>query len=195
MHDNTTKEKYTRWIKVQAYKHDGLLHRQWSPAYLVEETPSYWALASKASCVTESDGRRWITKEKAIFLLFKHKWMNVIAMFKDGRGICYYVNIASPTLLDKGYLKYIDYDLDVKLYPDGIEKTLDEKEYARHVQTYGYPKELSKAIEKSINEVRDLIKNKEFPFQDNEIMRLYDKFISENQPFRKIDVEQKKSKE
>lgn len=195
MHDNTTKEKYTRWIKVQAYKHDGLLHRQWSPAYLVEETPSYWALASKASCVTESDGRRWITKEKAIFLLFKHKWMNVIAMFKDGRGICYYVNIASPTLLDKGYLKYIDYDLDVKLYPDGIEKTLDEKEYARHIQTYGYPKELSKAIEKSINEVRDLIKNKEFPFQDNEIMRLYDKFISENQPFRKIDVEQKKSKE
>lgn len=195
MHDNTTKGKYTRWIKVQAYKHDGLLHRQWSPAYLVEETPSYWALASKASCVTESDGRRWITKEKAIFLLFKHKWMNVIAMFKDGRGICYYVNIASPTLLDKGYLKYIDYDLDVKLYPDGIEKTLDEKEYARHIQTYGYPKELSKAIEKSINEVRDLIKNKEFPFQDNEIMRLYDKFISENQPFRKIDVEQKKSKE
>ncbi len=195
MDDNKTKAKYTRWIKVQAYKHDGLLHRQWSPAYLVEETPSYWALASKASCVTESDGRRWITKEKAIFLLFKHQWMNVIAMFKDGRGICYYVNIASPTLLDKGYLKYIDYDLDVKLYPDGIEKTLDEKEYARHIQTYGYPKELSKAIEKSINEVRELIKNKEFPFQDSEIIRLYDKFMAENQPFRKIDLDQKKAKE
>ncbi|HAS55815.1 MAG TPA: hypothetical protein DEF61_05740 [Firmicutes bacterium] len=195
MDDNKAKAKYTRWIKVQAYKHDGLLHRQWSPAYLVEETPSYWALASKASCVTESDGRRWITKEKAIFLLFKHQWMNVIAMFKDGRGICYYVNIASPTLLDKGYLKYIDYDLDVKLYPDGIEKTLDEKEYARHIQTYGYPKELSKAIEKSINEVRELIKKKEFPFQDSQILRLYDKFMAENQPFRKIDLEQKKAKE
>ena len=56
--------------------------------------------------------------------------MNVIAMFKEGKGICYYVNIASPTLYDDGFLKYIDYDLDVKLYPDGVERTLDENEYA-----------------------------------------------------------------
>ena len=184
---NNSNDKYARWVKVQAYKHDGLLHRQWSPSYLVCETDDYWVLASKASCVTESDGRRWITKEKAVFILFKHKWMNVLAMFKENRGICYYVNVASPTILDKGYLKYIDYDLDVKLYPDGLEKTLDEKEYARHIQTYGYPKELSKAIEKSISEVRGLIKDRKFPFQNEEIERLYSKFLEENQPFRKAE--------
>ena len=70
--------------------------------------------------------------------------MNVIAMFKPESGICYYVNIASPTIQDKGMLKYIDYDLDVKLYPDGAERTLDENEYARHVLTYGYSPELSR---------------------------------------------------
>ena len=113
--------------------------------------------------------------------------MNVLAMFKENRGICYYVNVASPTIWDKGYLKYIDYDLDVKLYPDGLEKTLDEKEYARHIQTYGYPKELSKAIEKSIAEVRELIKDRKFPFQNEEIERLYSKFLEENQPFRKAE--------
>ena len=53
--------RLARWIKVQAYKHDGKLHRQWSPAYLVSETPDYYAICSKASCVTESDGRKWIT--------------------------------------------------------------------------------------------------------------------------------------
>lgn len=171
-----------RWLRVQAYKHDGVLHRQWSPAYLAEETDEYWALVSKASLVTEADGRKWMTKEKAVFLLFKKKWMNVIAMFKEKRGICYYVNIASPALLDQGFLKYIDYDLDVKLYPDGVERTLDENEYERHSQTYGYPAELSRAVEKSTEEVKAMIANGEFPFIQSEIERLYNLFLEENKP-------------
>ena len=172
----------TRWVKVQAYKHDGSLHRQWSPAFLVEETDEYWALASKASLVTESDGRKWMTKEKAIFILYKKKWMNVIAMFKASRGICYYVNIASPTIFADGFLKYIDYDLDVKLYPDGMERTLDENEYERHIQTYGYPEDLSRAIEKSMEIVKTMIANGENPFRDEEISRLYDSFLAQNAP-------------
>ena len=171
-----------RWVKVQAYKHDGFLHRQWSPAYLAEETDEYWALVSKASLVTESDGRKWMTKEKAVFLLFKKKWMNVIAMFKENRGICYYVNIASPAIMDQGMLKYIDYDLDVKLYPDGVERTLDENEYERHSKTYGYPKDLSHAIEKSTEEVKEMIAKGEFPFVQSEIERLYVLFLDENKP-------------
>jgi protein associated with RNAse G/E len=174
--------RFDRWMKVQAYKHDGLLHRQWSPAFLVQETQDYWALASKGSSVTESDGRKWMTREHAIFLLFKKRWMNVIAMFKENGGICYYVNIATPTLLDQGYLKYIDYDLDVKLYPDMVERTLDEKEFERHVLTYGYPPDLTAAIEKSKKEVQEMIAKKEFPFVDSVIIALYQKFIDENKP-------------
>lgn len=178
---NIVDPRFSRWIKVQAYKHDGQLHRQWSPAFLVEETEDYWALASKASCVTEADGRRWMTKEKAIFLLFKKEWMNVIAMFKE-EGICYYVNIATPTIFDKGFLKYIDYDLDVKLYPNKFEKTLDENEYARHIQTYGYPEALVAAVKKSEKEVKEKIAKKVFPFIDSEIERLFARFVELNQP-------------
>ena len=118
-----------------------------------------------------------------MFLLFKHRWMNVIAMFKENRGICYYVNIATPTILDHGYLKYIDYDLDIKLYPDHIEKTLDENEYARHIQTYGYPRDLSAAIERSAEEVKTMIAEGRFPFIDSEITDLYHKFLDMNKPF------------
>lgn len=179
---NTIDQRFTRWMKVQAYKHDGALHRQWSPAYLVEENDDYWALASKMSLVTENDGRKWMTKEKAVFFLFKKKWMNVICMFKQGQGICYYVNIATPTIFDQGYLKYIDYDLDVKLYPNHQEKTLDENEFARHIQTYGYPPELTKAIEKAADEVKEMIAKQEVPFIDSFVNRLYDKFLLENRP-------------
>lgn len=37
-------------------------------------------------------------------------------------GVSYYCNLASPAVLDKEALKYIDYDLDVKVFPNG-EKT------------------------------------------------------------------------
>lgn len=181
--DNTLMTNhFPKWITVQAYKHDGLLHRQWSPAYLVEETDDYWALCSRASLVTESDGRRWMTKEHAVFYLFKKKWMNVISMQKKD-GITYYVNIASPTILDKGYLKYIDYDLDVKLYPDGLIKELDEQEFERHVLTYGYSEELTKAIRKSMSEVKNAMKNWSFPFRSEDVEKLFLKFAEENKPF------------
>lgn len=172
---------YKRWIQVQAYKHDGSLHRVWSPAYLVEETDEYWALASKASSVIESNGRKWITKENAIFLLFKHEWMNVIAMFKKGLGISYYVNLASPTILDGEFLKYIDYDLDIKKYPDHFE-LLDEKEYERNKKNYNYPEDLTKVLQKTKEKIIKLIETSSFPFKDEDIEGLYNVFIERNKP-------------
>lgn len=188
---NEVDPRLLRWKKVQAYKHDGQLHRQWSPAFLVEENDEYWALASRASMVTESDGRKWVTKEKAVFILYKKKWMNVIAMFKTEKDICYYVNIASPSIFDQNYIKYIDYDLDVKLYPDGVERTLDEGEFARHVQTYGYPIELQHAIERSVEDVKRMISNRETPFCNEEIFRLFNLFLSMNQPMKAKRVEER----
>ncbi len=183
MDEKMKENHFSKWIIVQAYKHDGLLHRKWSPAYLVEETADYWALASRASFVTERDGRKWMTKEHAIFILFKKEWMNVICMMKEGGGICYYVNIASPTLMDDGYLKYIDYDLDVKLFPDGVVKELDIQEFERHSEAYGYSADLNAAIRISMEHVLSLMENREFPFVDNEVLRLFNKFYEETRPF------------
>ncbi|MCH3909346.1 MAG: DUF402 domain-containing protein [Bacilli bacterium] len=175
-------KRFSKWVSVQAYKHDGLLHREWSPAYLVKETDEFWALGSRASLVSESDGRRWMTKEHAIFILYKHEWQNIICMMKDG-GIVYYVNVASPTILDDGYLRYIDYDLDVKLFPDGGIKCLDEMEFDRHVLTYGYPPELTKAIIKSFKRIQNNMKNKTFPYNEPDVKALFQKFLDENRAF------------
>lgn len=174
--------RFFKWIIVQAYKHDGLLHREWSPAYLVNETEDYWALASKASLVTENDGRRWMTKEHAIFILYKHEWKNIICMLKDS-GICFYVNVASPTIFDGSFLRYIDYDLDVKLFPDGGIKGLDEQEFERHILTYGYQEELTSAIRKSYKEIQKEMKARVFPYNAKDVMPLFEKFVLENQPY------------
>jgi protein associated with RNAse G/E len=178
-----SKKRFSKWMLVQAYKHDGLLHREWSPAYLTLETDDYWALSSKASLVTENDGRRWMTKEHAVFFLFKKHWYNIICMMKEKGGICYYVNIASPTILDGGFLRYIDYDLDVKLFPDNTIKELDELEFERHVLTYGYSPELVKIIKDTMDDVKNNMKEKAFPFNESDVKAVFDKFLKESKPF------------
>lgn len=167
-----------RWVIIQAYKHNEQLHREWSHSYVLEDNEDYYVLVSIRAAVVESDGRKWHTKEPAIFILSKKHWFNVIAMFKE-TGICYYVNIASPTIFDKGFLKYVDYDLDVKLYGDGTTRLLDVSEYRKHAEELGYGEEIKQVLENSVNRIYSLINKKEFPFIDAEIQRYYDKFKEE----------------
>ena len=167
-----------KWMIIQAYKHNEELHREWSHSYVIEDNDEYVVAASIRASVVESDGRKWHTKEPAIFVLFKKQWFNVIAMLKED-GVSYYVNIASPCLFDKGFIKYIDYDLDIKLYSDGTVRLLDVSEYRKHAEEQGYPDDIKKILEDSVNNVYKLINEKRFPFMDEEIKKYYEQFIKE----------------
>ena len=187
-----------QWICVQAYKHDESLHRQWSPGLIVEETPDFWAVASRSSLITEADGRRWLTKENAVFILFKKEWLNVICMFKEEGGICYYANMASPTILDGGYLRYIDYDLDIKLFANGNVKLLDEKEYAYHIEKYGYSQDLHTVLVDQTKRLLVKMKKGEDPFNETCVKKYYDieiLYLWENDIINNIDVCEKLIKE
>jgi len=167
-----------RWVIIQAYKHNEELHRQWTHSYVLADNEDYYVLASIRAAVVESDGRKWHTKEPAIFVLSKKKWFNVIAMLKE-KGICYYVNIASPAIYDKNFIKYIDYDLDIKLYEDGTTRLLDVSEYKKHADEQGYSEEIKTILQSYVDEVYHMINKKEFPFIDEEILKYYHKFEQE----------------
>ena len=166
-----------KWLIIQAYKHNEELHREWTHSYVLEDSEDYFVLASIRAAVVESDGRKWHTKEPAIFILSKKKWFNVIAMFKE-TGICYYVNIASPAIFDKGFIKYIDYDLDAKLFPDKVVKVLDEKEYKRHRKLYGYDEDLNTVLRYQTGDIVQRMKEGTFPFVDEKINKYYESFLS-----------------
>ena len=55
-------------------------------------------------------------------------------------GIYYYCNLSSPFACDEEALKYIDYDLDIKVYPNGKYHLLDEDEYEQHMNQMNYPR-------------------------------------------------------
>lgn len=164
------------WIIIQSYKHDGTLHRCWDHNFLVEETADFYIVASKKTKVTEADGRRWYTREPAITFFSKDRWFNVICMLKED-GVNFYTNIATPTICDQGKLKYIDYDLDIKLFPNNGIRILDEKEYARHREAFQYSEALHQAIQKEMLAIKRKMENRDFPFIDQVVIDYYDRFL------------------
>jgi len=169
---------FGHWLAIQCYKHDGSLHRTWDRGLVLANNDDFIVVATKKAKVMEYNGRRWFTKEPAVTIFSKKEWWNVICMFKED-GICYYCNIASPALINSKMIKYIDYDLDAKLFPDGEIKILDEKEYLRHKANYQYGDDLDTVLRFTTKQVVEKMKAKTFPFDDDRIRKYYDKFLDQ----------------
>lgn len=166
-----------KWIHVQSYKHDGTLHRTWDSAMIVDVNEDYIVIASTCNKVIEADGRRWFTREPAVSVFFFKEWYNFIAMFKEN-AIMYYCNIASPSLIDRDCIKYIDYDLDLKLMPDKSILQLDFKEYEFHRKKYNYSDELDRVIKGANEEAKRLMGKLGFPFSDEKMKEYYSEFLN-----------------
>jgi len=163
------------WIQVQSYKHDGALHRCWDRNFVIEDNDDFIVVASRRTKVTEGDGRRWYTHEPAVTVFSKKEWYNVICMLKSD-GVNFYCNLASPTLIDRGMAKYIDYDLDIKLFPDNSIRILDQNEYEKHKTQLMYSDDLDAVIQKTVSIITDKMRKKDFPFQANVVIQYFDAF-------------------
>lgn len=163
-------------IFVQSYKHNGSLHRTWSKALVVDVKEHFAVVVTNHSWVVESDGRRWLTKEPAICFYYDDKWYNIISMVRK-TGIYYYCNIASPSLYDSEAIKNIDYDLDVKVFPDGEYIILDQNEYEYHAGIMNYPENIKRIIKNQLDELLGLIEEKKPPFDFEYINKYIQKYF------------------
>lgn len=167
-------------IYIQSFKHDGSLHRTWAKGYVMEANEKRIVCVTNKTWVSESDGRRWVTREPAIYFFYPDKWFNVISMIRK-TGIYYYCNIASPSIYDGESLKNIDYDLDLKVNPQYGWTILDEDEYVEHGIEMGYSEELKKAIEKGLDQVIELVAGRKSPFDHDEVSAIYERYLEETQ--------------
>ena len=121
--------------------------------------------------VIESDGRTWHTKEPAIMFFSKKHWFNIIGQLKK-TGIYYYCNIASPFIIEKNTIKYIDYDLDLRVFPDGSFKVLDRGEYNYHKKIMNYSDDIDKILKQELTILINKVREKEYPF-NKETIEIY----------------------
>ena len=164
-------------LEIHCYKHNGHLHRQWDEAVLLEKNKDYMVFGNNRTTVVDSDGQVWNTKEPAILFFFNNRWFNIIGQLKD-YGIYFYCNIATPFLIDENVIKYIDYDLDLRVFPNGSFKVLDRMEYKFHKRQMHYSNRLDFILRYELGNLIDLVRNKEFPFDKNTIESYYQKYLS-----------------
>ncbi len=164
-------------IKIMSFKHNGYIHRIWSKAYVVSVDKDKIIVCTKRSCVTESTGRKWFTREPAILYFYLNRWYNTIAMLRPD-GVYYYTNLASPAVFDNGSIKYIDYDVDVKTVKHESYKIMDMTEFYCHKYSMEYSNELEDRIMSTVNEVIEKFENNEEPFCDNDAYNYYDSLKS-----------------
>lgn len=164
-------------VYVQTYKHDGSTHRTWSAATVLDVDEEKIVSITYKTWVIESDGRRWYTREPAICFYYYDRWYNVMAMIRK-RGIYYYCNLASPSVYDGEAIKNIDYDLDVKVYPDGNIVLLDDDEFAVHQVLMDYDPEIIDFVVAEQKRLVNLIKSKSFPFTDETINDYFERYFN-----------------
>ena len=151
------------FITIKSYKHDGSLHRTWRDTMVLKTSENELIGLNDHTVVIEDDGRRWVTREPAIVYFHKKYWFNIVAMLREN-GVSYYCNLASPFVLDKEALKYIDYDLDVKVFPDGERRLLDTDEYEQHRAKWHYSAETDFVLKEHVKVLVDWIQNERGPF-------------------------------
>lgn len=160
---------------IHSYKHDGTLHRSWNEAVLLDIFDDYLVFGNDKTIVTESDGRTWKTKELAILYFYKDKWFNIIGQNKPD-GIYYYCNMATPYIIEDNTIKYIDYDLDLRVFADDTYKVLDRGEYKYHKNIMEYPEEIDTILKSELKELINMYKEKKGAFNREEINRYYEKY-------------------
>lgn len=162
-------------FQIQCYKHNGKIHRAWDEAILLEEKKDYMVFGNNKTLVIEAEGNTWKTKEPAIMYFFKDKWFNIIAQLKKD-GIYYYCNIATPFIIEEKTIKYIDYDLDLRIFPSGEYKILDQLEYKYHKKIMNYSNELDIVIRKAMDDLIEDYKNKYSMFDEKRNKNYYEQY-------------------
>lgn len=162
-------------LVIHCYKHNGMIYKSWNSAIVLDIKKDYIVLGNKNVLVTKQDGRTWRTKEPAIMFFYKKRWFNIIAQLKSN-GLFYYCNIASPFVIDKNIIKYIDYDLDLRVFNDGAFKILDRNEYNYHKKLMRYPKEINYIIKMELSSLIEMKKSSECPFDEKIVNYYYEIF-------------------
>ncbi len=160
-------------LTIHCYKHNGKIHRTWDEATVLEIDNDLLVCANFKTKVTEADGRTHKTNEPAVMFFYKNKWFNIIGQLKS-HGLFYYCNIATPYLIDDRIIKYIDYDLDLRVFPDGGFRILDRNEYNYHKKLMNYPEEIDMILKSELNDLIEMKRKEIGPFQKGVVRNYYE---------------------
>ena len=160
---------------IHCYKHDGSINQISEEAEVVDIKDDYIVCINNCVKIIEGSGASYYTREPAILFFYKKRWFNIIAQIKPF-GLFYYCNIGTPYIIDEKVIKYIYYDLDLIVFPDGGFRVLDRNEYKYHKKLMHYNDDIDDIVKNELSSLIEMKKNNEGPF-DQKVIENYKKFI------------------
>lgn len=155
-------------VMINAYKFNGWLYRVWEYPLILDVCDEYVVLASQdCEILTSKEDSKQFFYSKAtkptFWFLFQDKWFNLITTITP-KGYQHYINVASPFIFEESAFKYVDLDLDFKIFPNQSWIEVDINEFMVNQLRFKYPPELIKKAKDTEDELIALIKNGYFNY-------------------------------
>jgi protein associated with RNAse G/E len=154
-------------ITVRVLKYDGAEYRRWQ-ARVSQVRGQLLILDAEFDVEVQHDSLGTIPKgTRTIEYYWLDRWYNIFRFLKDGGGTrLLYCNINTPPSLEDSVLTYVDLDIDILVEPDLSYRILDLEEFERNTKYYGYSDETRRKAQAAVDELKQMIEGRQFPFAD-----------------------------
>lgn len=97
---------------------------------------------------------------------WKNKWFSIFQFHNpDGSFRNFYCNINTPPTFSNKEISYIDLEIDIIVHKNLSYQILDTEEFEKNLHTY--PVEIIENAHKAIEEIKNMITSKAFPFNQS----------------------------
>lgn len=162
---SSPKHSSSHLVTVESCKLDNRAHRTWS-ARLVALNGSLIILDG----IFEREVRHTLLGDlargtRSIEFYWTDRWYSVFRFYEpDGRLRNFYCNINLPPEFDGSYLRFVDLDIDILVFPDMSFRVLDEDEFKTNAARFNYSETVRANVAAAIDELKNLIAARNFPF-------------------------------
>ena len=155
-------------VTVISRKYDLSIRRTWQ-CRLIERNESLLTLVGEFEESVEHSDLGSVEKGTISYEYYwLDRWYSIFRFHKPAGDLRnYYCNINMPPEFDGAILNYVDLDIDLIVWPDGRIITVDEDDFQENAEKFQYPPNVRRNAFDSVHELRSLIENREFPFNES----------------------------
>lgn len=152
-------------ITINSRKFNGQLHRSWK-CNLIRRKDSLLIFEGEFQNEIKHSKLGFIRRgTKSYEYYWLNRWFNVFRFHEpNGNLRNYYCNINMPPEFKNNILDYIDLEIDVVVWRNFEFEILDLDEFEQNSKKFQYSNKLKQRVLKTLDELKNLIKNREFPF-------------------------------
>ena len=152
-------------IEVRATKYDGSGLRTWTAQVLQQDGPLLVLDASFDREIQHDLLGTIASGTRSVEYYWLDRWYNVFRFaHESGQLRNYYCNINEPPVFDGRILSYVDLDIDILVEPNLSYRIVDLEDFESNAARFAYPEEIRRGAQNGLDELVELIKRREFPF-------------------------------